>query len=659
MNRQEAIELLRNNSIFWSRLGFENDPPCYDENDKLIEFGGDYTRFAQYHAHMRQVGIRLHTSLLFSGWTGKEGYDYTLTDKTLNALFEAVPDAYYIPRIKLNAPVEWQKKYPEELCVYFGGCDDPEYIRPRVGSLEHDLLGYEAPDGYYMGNNKRPNCGGFFSNQSFASDLWRHDAAKALIALMRHIALTPYGSRIIGYHLAYGVSGETCMWGREGREYGDYSRIFWNAFVSWGKRKYGSEEQLFSVWRTLQMPVPSKRKKQYECIAAFSRARPEDRIISDLDEFTSWLNAETVEYFCRTVKTEAPEMLTGVFYGYILQCYNSGYTGWLDLNSLLNSPWVDFLAAPTSYTRREAGESGGFIAPAQSINLKKIWIDELDIRTYLSSSDPAAEWRIPKECTKAVFYREFSKNLAAGNGYWWMDLGGGWYESDYIHTIIQDLEQLALEIRKRQHQSVADILFIVDERAFMKHTEAPELFRMYLNFQREATLSGTIIDMYRLRDLEDLDLSHYKLIVFCDCPEIPSHLLNLSCFKLFFYLDGVPSEFISRQETKVPFPSGKICFENGFSGDFVIELPAIPHIVLKEDNLHIHARFQDGSPAIVSNETVFYGVLPLLKWKQFRELAKHCGCRTYMEAPCTVYGDNRFLGIFSYDHPETFSFNIR
>jgi len=59
-----------------------------------------------------------------------------------------VPDALYIPRVKLNAPVEWQKKHPEELFVYWGGNNDPEYIRPRVGTSEHDLLGTDTEEGY-------------------------------------------------------------------------------------------------------------------------------------------------------------------------------------------------------------------------------------------------------------------------------------------------------------------------------------------------------------------------------------------------------------------------------------------------------------------------------------------------------------------------------
>ena len=104
------MNILENNSIFWSRLGFENDPARFDDDGNLIEFGGDYQLYARYHKDMHKAGVKLHTSILHSGWVGPDRYDYTLTDRTLDALFNALPeDALYIPRVKLNAPKKVDK----------------------------------------------------------------------------------------------------------------------------------------------------------------------------------------------------------------------------------------------------------------------------------------------------------------------------------------------------------------------------------------------------------------------------------------------------------------------------------------------------------------------------------------------------------------------
>ena len=646
---------LKKNSIFWSRLGFENDPPRFDEDGTLIEFGGDYDRFAGYHASMQKTGIKLHTCILFNGWVGEDQYDYTLTDRTLDKLFEAVPDALFIPRVKLNAPVEWQKNHPEELLVYEDGNNDPEYIRPRVGTLEHDILGYDAPNGYYMGKNPRPNVDGKFSNQSFASEVWKKDAAKALQKLMEHIEAKPYGKQVIGYHIAYGTSGETCMWGRFGKKfYGDFSRVFQNRFIQWGKDKYGSEEKMLEVWGNTNIPLTAERKLVYDSVDAFLRKRPQDQKVIDLERFTSDLNASLAEYFCKIVKDRNPELITSVFYGYILDVENCAYTGWLNLDQLLDSPYIDFLAAPTSYIRRNAGESGGFIVPAHSVGLKKIWVDELDIRTYLSAEEA---WRIPEEYTEAVLHRELAKNLSADSGFWWMDLGGGWYDSDHLREAITEVERKAAEVRKKEHKSVADILVVVDEQAHFMHTESGHLFNFGLNFRREITLSGCISEIYRMCDLDKIDLSQYKLIIFCDCPEIPEKYKNLNVCKLFTYLDDVPG--VSLRATDSSFPVGKVTFSNGFTGEIELEATPLPRIIPESKDCKVYATLPDGSNAFIQWDNNYYSVLPFLTWQQIRTLAERCGCKTYAEAPVTVYGDNRFIATFSKNEPEKFTFELR
>ena len=37
MKREQIVEYLRENPVFWSRLGFCYDPPICDENGEIIE----------------------------------------------------------------------------------------------------------------------------------------------------------------------------------------------------------------------------------------------------------------------------------------------------------------------------------------------------------------------------------------------------------------------------------------------------------------------------------------------------------------------------------------------------------------------------------------------------------------------------------------------
>ncbi len=246
------MEMLRNHSVFWSKLGFCYDPPRLGKDGKPIVFFDNWEQVKKYHRDFYNAGIRLHTSILFTGWTGVNQYDYELTDKVLNTIFSCGENLLYIPRIKLNVPLEWERENPEELCVYYCGPREKEAIRALVGTPKHDLLGYQSPRGYYTAGgwqDDRPNVGGVIGNQSFSSQKWLRDAGEALRRLIRRIEDGPYGNRVPAYHIAYGASGESCLWGRcnvhDNADYGITNR---KAFFDWGMKKYGSLEALRKAW---------------------------------------------------------------------------------------------------------------------------------------------------------------------------------------------------------------------------------------------------------------------------------------------------------------------------------------------------------------------------------------------------------------------------
>ena len=183
---------LASHSAFFSRLGFTYDPPRFDADGELIRFY-DTAGMLRYHRKMFDHGVKLHSSLLFSGWIGDGKFDYTETDRVLAAIASLGPGVRYLPRVKFNAPLDWGKNHPEELCVYFDGPRDRAGIRNLAGGLRQDILGYDG-DGYYaIGfHDDRPNRNGVIANQSFSSELWRRDAADALTRLIRRGRLSVF-----------------------------------------------------------------------------------------------------------------------------------------------------------------------------------------------------------------------------------------------------------------------------------------------------------------------------------------------------------------------------------------------------------------------------------------------------------------------------------
>lgn len=670
-----SIDLLKKNTLFWSRLGFEYDPAIMDENNKLLSFNGDYNEFARFHRDLHTSGVKIHTSILFSGWTGPEQYDYELTDRTLKALFDIVPDALYIPRIKLNVPLLWSKKYPEELFVYYGGPDTVEEIDSMVGSLKHDYLGYEAPDGYFQGEDNRPNVGGLISNQSFASKKWLEDAGIALKKLIKHIKSGPYADKIIGYHVAYGACGETILWGRQSERFGDYGIVAKKEFYQWGLGKYGSKEKLETTWlqqglseKTIQIPPPEVRSGCTGSLEEFFRARPEDRIVIDYDCFMSDVNVKAIDYFAKIVKDETDgQALVGVFYGYILECFNSAYTGHLALNHVLDSPYIDFIAAPKSYYRCHPGEPGGVIAPAQSINRKKLWVDELDNRTHIAKEINETKAANLYE-TKTILWREFSKNMAHNSALWWMDLGGSWYDDPALHNIVKNIQTVYDKLKDISSKNIAEILLVVDDESICHYSSHSNFHTLLMQeFIREAHLCGAPVDIYRLDDLTNLNLDNYKMVCFLNCFKIDRYnqkiinkKLNDNTLRVWFYAPGILNHDFSIDNIQklidIPvrksmynFQKPEITFLNGEKikyelSEDALDLPAVE--VQETDNITVLAHFDNKKIAGAKHGQNVYFALPLLKSTQIRHLAELANVHLYAPDQCTVYGDSRFIGVF-------------
>lgn len=684
MKANDCLTFLRAHSVFWSKLGFCYDPLRLDAQGEPIVFFEDFDRFAKMHRDFAAAGVHVHTSILFNGWIGVDQYDYALTDRVLDAVFKNNPDIFYIPRIKLNVPLDWGKAHPEDMLVYYQGPRDAETIRSLVGTAKHDILGYHSPKGYYTAGgwrDDRPNVDGVISNQSFSSKQWLRDAGEALRRLIERLENGPYGERILAYHLGYGSSAETCLWGRCSPNLGDYGVNNRRAFYEWGLRKHGSLSELRKAWErpdltsdNVEPPPPELREPVNPNLTELFSSGTGGRMCADYDRFMSDANVAAIEHFGEIVKGNTGGKAVGTFYGYFLECDNAAYTGWLGYDRIIASPHVDFIAAPKSYYRSGPGDPGGTLGAAQSINLDKLWFDELDNRTHLCQTQE-------RQCenfaeTRTVMWREFAKNLAHNSGFWWMDLGGGWYDSPEILKEVGAIERVARRIRSKPAESVSEVLLVVDEQACYQLRRSPSLHNALMKeLVREFHLCGAPIDMYRPSDLERLPMSRYKLICFMN-----AFLMSREDLKRF--------EKLVNPERRVIWNYAAGILGNDFSLDNVKDLtgfalrsrPANPTAewiaeangpfhesgapvgcvagtdfplleVTMEDEVVPWATYTDGGVAVAARKTPLGGMdvmtaLPALKMKELRTIVELAGVHCHAPANCAVYADSRFTAVF-------------
>ena len=642
-------DFLKQNPIFWSRSGFAYDPPLYDEDGFPLLFTRDFATFEKFHRDFSDAGIKIHSSLIHTGWVGIDKYDYRATDETLESIFSAGDDIYYIPRIKCNVPVEWCTANPEDVFVYDDGPRTLEEIKPLIGTLKQDWLGFKSETGYSwpgVFEDKRPNVDGVIGMQSFSSKKWLCDAGVALKKLIEHIENSKWADRIIGYHIGFGPGAECLYWGRPYNHYGDYGIEARRQFFDFGLSKYGDIGLLKEKWQqpditreTVLVPSAKFRYDRNHSLKEFFRGSPQDVICNDFDEFLSKTVADAIEYFAKVVKDNTPDKFVGSFYGYFAHCANAQYAGHLAIDQLLESPYVDFLCAPFTYRRETAGEPSGSLTVVQSINRKKLWVEEIDCRTSLtqfghSYASPDTDF----DDSKIVFWREFCRNVSSDSGYWWMDLGGGWYDSPIFMNEIAKITDLSNKLRLLPYNSKSDVLIVADEKSCYRMGVNDDLLVSFLDdFTAEAHMSGALIDIYRLCDLSEIDLSQYKVIIFAytfriDKDFIESLNIPKTTTLMFNYASGIwdgDSCSLKNTENLTGF---KLVEYSDESYTFPMLKTANGNLVEK---------------ALVNGRTHIINLKPMMEASELRSIFETAGAKIYAPLDCSVYGDNRIIGIFS------------
>ena len=647
--------LLRGEPLFWSRLGFCYDPPIRDAAGRPLIMYADQSRFVRYHRQFADAGVRIHTSILHAGWMGEDEYDYSLTDRILDEFFAANPDCLYMPRVKLNVPPLWCRAHPEDTFVYWEGAPHrtAAEIADLAGGPRQDWLGYEAEHGYQIADadfvDPRPNVRSLIALQSVSSEQWKRDAGEALARLIDHIESGPYAERIVGYHVGFGPCAEVMQWGRACGHYGDYGIAQLRNFYRWAEEKYGSREGVRAAWELPEidenacfLPSPEVRYARNDTLDGLMRVGK--MLCIDYDRFVSDAVVDAVTHFGRIVKEKTGKAY-GSFYGYMNFCENAQYAGHLAIDRLLDSPYIDFLAAPKSYYRANENNPGGEMIPAQSVNLKKLWLDELDNRTFLAGDGNGRVDNVEDTC--GVFWREFAKNLSHNSGFWWMDLGGGWFDHPALMAQVERMARAKRLIEQQPYESAADVLVLMGEEGMLRAGVSTSLTNSCSrDFLAELAMSGVLFDTYRLSDIHAIDMSRYRLVIFAhtlaiggDVPGWARSLEARGATLMFNYAAGYYTGDRAGLDSVRAF-TGFDCAQDGLSED-----GDCPTLCITDADVEILAAENDRAKLVRRGRRVM-NCLSRITRCQLREIAERAQCRLIGEAGAVYYGDARFTGVF-------------
>ncbi len=659
----DRLDIIKNEPAFWSRVGFAEDPTRFDENGNISFYDKDWDIFLKEHKSFFDKGIKLHTFIIHNGWVGVNRYDFSAVDKTLEAIVSIDEGILLMPRIKLNPPIDWCFENPTEVAL----SEDADRSEEGIKKLLEKFTPFFHTNGY---SGKVPTDEGFPYLCSFSSKKWLSDISIAVEKLIEHIESSKYADRIVAYQIGLGMCGENAYWGSWSSvsQWGDFGITAVKNFEDYCTKKYGSLEKAREIFgitdRECLVPSPKKRWHEPESLCDFFRKDNMQSI--DYEKFIGESVVSSIRSVARLIKDKTQKPI-GTFYGYIYTGHPSE-SGHLEIDRLIEGDDIDFIASPKGYYRSGAGNSGGTQACSMSVGRKKIWFDEIDNGTYVGKCihNPANH---PKDFsdTRTVFWREICKNLAWGNlNYWIMDLVGGWFDDKDIMDEIGKAVEFSRDMRKLERESIAEILLVTDEKSEYYVTSDPKLTGSHskgvLNEITVELLScGAPVDICRVADLSEIDLSKYKMAVFANvfyldersAETVRKMRENILC--VFSHAVGIysPDYSIDNVEkvTGVAVKERVLCFEESDGYSCGVKLPSIEIVGGYDEILD---RYSDGCiKSAKAKNSVLYTV-PNLTAKDFSGFAKSAGCKLFADAGTTVYADSRFIGVFPSKEVEIF-----
>ena len=440
--------------------------------------------------------------------------------KQLRGVLDVCPDAAIFIRFHVNPPKWWQQKYPEENTVYADTAAMPDINWGLQRIIEDDE---ENP-----------------TRHSLASLKWKKEATLKLVEFLQRLKNIPEANALAGIQVAGGVYGEWHYWGFINNE-PDMSLPMLQYFRLWLKDKYKTDKNLQSEWKdeivswgTATLPSLDERNNTK---AGIFRDPQQEKKLIDYYEAQHQVVADNIIHFCKVIKQNWPRpIITGAFYGYYYAIFGRETAGGhLQLQKVLNSPYIDYLSGPGTYYPQavEMGDPYRSRSLINSVTLHgKLWLDEMDQQTpLLPLKDTAYKTSLQKSV--AQVRRNILFTASKGQGLWFYDFGPsgfnggkrlndhgsfGWWDDPALMKDIHQLKKI-LELKFHEpYESDADVLLVHSTETFY-HTgsnrKSSYMGHWANNWLPPAVFrSGVVHDVISVDDMDKINLSKYKCIVF-------------------------------------------------------------------------------------------------------------------------------------------------
>ncbi len=588
--------------------------------------------------------------------------------KQVQGIKAVCPDASVFFRFHVNAPRWWVARHPEENVRY---ARPDSSLQTANGIADTSAYSADIADGLSRLVEADPRNP---LRTSLASEKWRVEAGAQLARFCRRFSQTSEGQSLAGIQVACGIYGEWHQWG----------------FLKW-------EADLSEP-----MAVPGIAERGRLSGGNFRDPRREQKVI-DYYLCQHELVADDILFFCHTVRQNWPRpVITGAFYGYFFSCFNrQAAGGHLALQKVLASPDIDYLAGPQAYLPEAEKPGEPYRSRSLLLSMRlhgKLWLDEMDQqprRTFAyvgGTKDNRAEYAKAVRENAAQLRRNLMFSHSKGAGLWLYDFGpagmdlnaraerstqwgsqGYWDHPEY-HRVVMEYKALADKTLHQAYRSDADVLLVYDTEVNC-HTKSvvadPDSVSLqvidYMSLAMYYT--GAVFDAVQLDDLDRVDFTPYKCVVFANTFLLGEQDKNIIREKVarngrhlvWFYAPGFsdgktldenyPGEVTGIAMTQISAIVPVFADMHEAVGTGISEKlwgRADPLFAVADPEAEVFGHFRhSGLPALASKtfseHTSWFSAVPLLDRRSLRFILGKAGVHFYTDENAVFYSGSGFL----------------
>jgi hypothetical protein len=395
-----------------------------------LGFGGvaDFAAFGEAGTPLATVPVFLGTAYNQPGvWRGPGDFDFTAATRAIEEALRRNLNAHLILEIMVTPYVGWGEAHPDEVWRSIDG----RYAFGTWGDIEGYVDRPEELEALNRDGRKR------WLIPSYHSLVWREQAADAMTALIEHLRPTPQFKPVVGFMFTGGQDGQ---WVSDFAI--DFALPSLQGYRAHLREQYNTIEQLNQAWETnyaqwddIDLPRDPLATAATEDAPLY--AVPNVTAVRRMNALNAWRLRDA---FSEAVKAAAGKDVVTMAY--------AGRDPMFVLPDFLKTRSLDATTYMTYYPYRNAGYATGFLVPRIPRDQPKLFIQELDLRswvgasyddevyqTWIGAGRDAPQW-------DALHRRLVGMSLATGSGYWYYDMGR-YFHDPAIHESVARVTPVA------------------------------------------------------------------------------------------------------------------------------------------------------------------------------------------------------------------------